>query len=255
MTSTRPTPTPARLDPAGAAPGPVSGAAPGPVSDPVSDPGPTRRRLTAWPLVGAGTGVLGIVATLITDLHPMDWAARTATPAVLDDVSRTAAQASLATGFLAVLGLVVLAASWRRHVEPRASGSTAARMVPLGLVTAAGALTLGYGYKGMLAIYLPGGINADAFDTQALYTMYVLNDFGSFVGWFGVTLSAGAVAWMSLRERTVSRWIGVVSVLPVLAVAGMAIGTGLPGFPGVVMPLWLVIAGTGLAVGRSPITR
>jgi len=67
--------------------------------------------------------------------------------------------------------------------------------------------------------------------------------------------AAGAVAWMALRERTISRWIGVVSVLPVLAVLGMTVGTGLPGFPGVVMPLWLVVTGLGLALGRSPVTR
>ncbi len=221
-----------------------------------SDPHPERRRrLTAWPLTGAAAGVLGLVATLFTDLHPMSWSAKRVTGDVIDDVSRGAAHLSLVTGYLTVACLIVLAAAWNLHVVPRAARSTAARVVPAGLLTAAGALTLGYGFKGMMAVYLPGGLNAESYDRSALYVMYVLNDFGSFIGWLGVTVSAGAVAWMALRERTVSRWIGVWSLLPLLAVGGFAGATGLPGFPGVVMPLWLLVTSLGLAFGRSPITR
>ena len=33
------------------------------------------------------------------------------------------------------------------------------------------------------------------------------------------------------------------------------VGTGLPGFPGVVSPMFMVIAFTGLALGKSTITR
>jgi hypothetical protein len=69
-----------------------------------------------------------------------------------------------------------------------------------------------------MAIYLPGGMDASrGFDTEGLYVLYVLNDFGSFVGWLGVSVAAGGIAWMALRERTVSRWIGTVSLVPVLA--------------------------------------
>lgn len=221
-----------------------------------ADTAPGRSgRVTAWPLTAVAAGALGLGATLFTDLHPAAWQDGETTRAVVEDVSRGTAHASIVLGYLAVAALVVLAASWRRRVEPRVTGSTAARVVPSGLLVAAGALTLGYGYKGMFAVYGEGGLNAGSFDQDGLYVMYVLNDFGSFVGWLGVTIAAGAVAWMALRERTVSRWIGVVSVLPVLAVLGMTIGTGLPGFPGVVMPLWLVVAGLGLALGRSPVTR
>ena len=61
---------------------------------------------------------------------------------------------------------------------------------------------------------------------------------------------------VSLHDsRTVSRWIGVVSLVPVLAVSAFAIGTGLPGFPGVVSPAYLVVAFAGLAFGRSTISR
>jgi hypothetical protein len=167
------------------------------------------------------------------------------------------AHASLVAGYLTVTLLVVLAATWRRHVEPRVASSTAARVVSHGLLISAAALTLGYGWKGAMAVYLPGGLNGKTggFDREALYVMYVLNDFGSFIGWLGVTIAAGAIAWMAFRERTVSRWIGVVSLVPVLAVTGFAVATGLPGFPGVVSPLFMVVAFTGLAFGKSTITR
>lgn len=218
-------------------------------------PGTVSRVRARWALTGSVAGLLGLGATLVTDVHPMSWADETVTIDVLDDVSRVTAQVSVVLGFSVVAALLVLSAQWRRHVEPRAAGSTAARVVTHGLLAASGALALGYGYKGMLAIYLPGGINGEAYDREALYVMYVLNDFGSFIGWFGVTVSAGAVAWMALRERTISRWIGVWSLLPVVTVTGLAVLTGLPGFPGVVTPLWMVVAFAGLALGRSPVTR
>jgi len=66
---------------------------------------------------------------------------------------------------------------------------------------------------------------------------------------------AGAIVWMALRERTVSRWIGFVSLVPVVAVTAFTGLTGLPGFPGVVSPAWLVVAFLGLAFGRSTIAR
>ena len=41
-----------------------------------------------------------------------------------------------------------------------------------------------------------------------------------------------------------------------MASAAIAVvATGLPGFPGVVTPLWLLVAFTGLAFGRSTIAR
>lgn len=209
-----------------------------------------------WPLIGVAAGITGFVATLVTDIHVND-ASERATSAFVEEISRGKAHASLVAGFLTVALLVVLASAWRRAVEPRVPNSTAARVVPNGILISAAALTLGYGWKGAMAIYLPGGINGETggFDTEGLYTMYVLNDFGSYIGWLGVTIAAGAVAWMSLRERTISRWIGIVSLLPVLAVTAMAVMTGLPGFPGLVSPIFLMVAFAGLAFGKSTITR
>ena len=207
-----------------------------------------------WPLIGTAAGITGFVATLVTDVHV---GSESATSAVVDEISRGKAHASLVAGFLTVALLVVLAAAWRRHVEPRVASSTAARVVSNGVLLSAAALALGYGWKGSLAIYLQGGINGETggFDREGLYMTYVLNDFGSYIGWLGVVIAAGAIAWMAFRERTVSRWIGVVACVPVLAVTAMAVMTGLPGFPGLVGPPFLVIAFTGLAFGKSTITR
>lgn len=228
-------------------------AAPGiPVPPQQARPAGGRAR---WPLLGVAAGVLGIAATLVSDVHPLVEQGQGYTSEYLDDVPRMMAHISIVTGFAAVALLLVLAAAWRRRVEPRLPGSTAAHVVPHALTASAGALTLGYAWKGSLALYLPGGVEAGGFDAAGLYTMFVLNDFGSFIGWLGVVVAAGAIAWMGLRERTVSRWIGAISLLPVVVVAGAVCATGLPGFQGVIGPVWLTVASLGLAFGRSTIVR
>lgn len=204
-----------------------------------------------WPLVGVAAGITGFVATLVTDIH----AANDATIDIVDEVSQGKAHASIIAGYVTVALLVVLASAWRRHVEPRVASSTAARVVSNGVLISAAALTLGYGWKGAMAVYLPGGMDEGSFDKEGLYVLYMLNDFGSFIGWLGVTIAFGAIAWMAFRERTVSRWIGAAACLPVLAVTAFTVASGLPGFPGVVSPLFLVITFTGLAFGKSTITR
>jgi hypothetical protein len=174
---------------------------------------------------------------------------------ILDKVSRGTAHLGLVAGFITVALLLVLAAAWRRQVEPRVPGSTAAHVVSGALTASAAGLTYGYGWKGALAIYLPAGMNEQSFGDDGLFVYFMLNDFGGHIGWLGVIVAAGAIAWMALRERTVSRWIGVLSLLPVLAVTVFAGATGLPGFQGVVGPVWLLIAFAGLAAGRSTIVR
>ena len=204
-----------------------------------------------WPLLGTAAGIGAFIGTLVTDLNT---GAKTASAAVLDDVSSGKAHAGLIAGYITVILMLVLAASWRRHVEPRALSSTAAHVVPLGLTAAAGALSLGYGWKGALGLY-SGGANDGAFDEAGLYVYYVLNDFGSYIGYLGVTVAAGAVAWMALRERLISRWIGVVSVVALLPVLVTVVAISVPGMPGVIGGLWMAVAFTGLAFGKSTINR
>ena len=110
---------------------------------------------------------------------------------------------------------------------------------------------LGYGWKGATAIYHADGMDNGTYDEMGLYIYYILNDFGSYIGWFGVTVAAGAVAWMGLKERSIPLWIGIFSCIPVLAVVGFTGGTGLPGFPGVVSQIWMVVAFAGLGLHRT----
>jgi hypothetical protein len=60
------------------------------------------------------------------------------------------------------------------------------------------------------------------------------------------------MVWLALREKVVSNWIGIVSILPVLATLGMAMVLAIAGFPG-----WSVRAGSSspLPVSRSPASR
>jgi len=46
-------------------------------------------------------------------------------------------------------------------------------------------------------------------------------------------------------------WIGVWSCLPVLAVTVALLATGLPGFPGVVSPIWMIVTFGGLMFSRG----
>lgn len=217
-------------------------------------PGDVLDRATAravWPWVGVAAGVAGFAGTLLGDIHvPTDGGDAPMTMAAVSEIDQRAAHLSIVTGFIAVTLLLVLAAMWRGTIEPRLPGSTAASVVTQGLTAAAGALMLGYGWKGATAIYHADGMDHGTYDEMGLYIYYILNDFGSYIGWFGVTVAAGAIAWISLRERALPLWIGVWSCVPVLAVIGFTGGTGLPGFPGVVSQIWMAVAFAGMAFSR-----
>lgn len=210
------------------------------------------RSRVAWPWVGTVAGVFGFVATMLGDIHvATDNRDAITSMAIVSQIDQQKAHLSIVTGFISVALLLVLAASWRGTVERDHPKSNAARTVTQGLTAAAGALMLGYGWKGASAIYHADGMDHGTYDEMGLYIYYILNDFGSYIGWFGVTVVAGAVAWMGLRERSIPLWIGIFSCLPVLAVLAMTGLTGLPGFPGVVSQIWLVVAFTGLALHKS----
>lgn len=217
-------------------------------------PSIATRRL--WPLTGALAGLTGFGATILTDIHvETDRRDLLTSMANVDEINQRAAHLSIVLGFLAVALLLAFAAYWRAVVEPQAPRSIAARIVTQGLTAAAGALSLGYGWKGASAIYHDDGMDHGTYDDMGLYIYYILNDFGSFIGWFSVTVAAGAVAWMSLRERSIPLWIGAFSCIPVLAVLAFTGLTGLPGFPGVVSPIWMAVAFTGLALHGTFTTR
>lgn len=207
------------------------------------------RSRALWPLAGSLAGVTGFIATILTDIHvATDNRDAMTSMSVVSQIDQQKAHFSIIAGFVTVVLLLAFAAQWRGTVERRLPNSNAARMVTQGLTAAAGALTLGYGWKGAQAIYHAEGMDHGTYDDMGLYIYYILNDFGSYIGWFGVTVAAGAIVWMSFRERVIPLWIGIFSCIPVLAVLGFTGLTGLPGFPGVVSPIWMAVAFTGLAL-------
>lgn len=212
---------------------------------------PAGRRAT-WHLWGAAAGVLGLVANLFTDPGAsITEAQRGEGAAVVDLVSRSLLHVGAVAGVAVVGCLLVLAAAYRRWSEGLDSPSLALRTLPAALVAAAGSMVIAYGFKGQLAIYLPGGLNQNQYPNEGLYALFMINDLAGFFAWWGVAFAAACLAWMGLREGLVPRWVGIISALGFLVPVAFVVGTGLTGFPGVIGPLWLAVASVGMALRRS----
>jgi hypothetical protein len=199
-----------------------------------------------WAWWGVAAGVLGVIGTIVTMVG-----ADKPTPDKVAALDPGMYHLGGAAGYLAVAALLVTAAAWRARVARLIPASIAARVVADGLTASAAALTLGYGWKLAMGLYLDGGANAGMFDKNGLFVYFVLNDFGPFIGWLGVVVAAGAMVVLGLKERAVPRWIGFVSVIPVLGVLAMGLGVGVAGFPGMVGPLWLIVTFGALALRRT----
>lgn len=206
-----------------------------------------------WPLWGAAAGALGVIAHILS-MPALTEEERGTGVEVVGLLESGNHHVGVVAGMLAVFCLLALASGWRRWLAVRAPGSLAAGIVPLAFVASAGALILAYGFKGMLAIYLPGGMDEGSHPAEGLYTLFILDDMSAFMGWYGVAMAAGALAWVSLRERRLPIWFGVVSGLFALIPAVILFAVALPGFPGVIEPLWLIISGVGMALSlrRAP---
>ena len=213
-----------------------------------------QRRL--WALWGVAAGVLGIVATLLTDPSQggVDEEAVRRGAELIDQLDRTPYHIGVVAGFFTVLCLLVTAAGWQRWAAGVAPQSLAARVMWLALTASAGAMMLGYGFKGSLAVYLNGGMDEGSHAREGLYAVYMFLDFGPYVAWWGAAVAAAAMAWLSLRERYLPRWIGAVSGLFALVPAAFLVATGLPGFPGVIDQAWLVIVSLGVFFSRARIS-
>lgn len=224
-----------------------------------SSPPSRTRRFAAWPLWASVAGIAGAAATLGTDLRPaaeMEAEAEgrdhLVTSADMIGLDPVLGRIGFTIGILAIAGLLVFAASWRRHIETRYPRSTAARLVSIGLIATAGALILGYGWRGSLANYL--GPEAGLYGPEGLFVYYILTDFGAYLPWMGVTISAFGLAWMAWAERHISRILGTVTAIFAVGTIGTVVASGVPGLPGVFMPVWLTITGIWLAVGRRTVT-
>jgi len=199
-------------------------------------------------------GVLGAAATAFTDPQgSLTVDDRRSGAEAIELLDRTSYHVGAVTGFLAVACLLVAASGWRRFTERHAPESLAGRLVPAALAATAAAAIVGYGFKGALAIYLDGGINENEYPAEGLYPLFMINDLAPFLAWWGVAVAAAGVAWLSLREKLVPTWMGLISVVAAAAPLAFLVATGLTGFAGVAGPLWLAVVSGGLVVrGEKP---
>ena len=203
-----------------------------------------------WPLWGVAAGLLGFIGHAITQA-PVEVYERTSEgDAIIGLLSRGPYHVGVVCGLAAAMSVLLLAGGWRRWSA--GSPSLVAAALPGGLVAGAGAMLMGYGVKGSMAIYLPGGINAGEYPPEALYVLWMVDDLGAWTAWWGVVAAAMALTWLALRERVLPRSIGVLAVLGWLPPLGFLVVTGLPGFPGIAGPFWLVLTSVVMAVTRWP---
>lgn len=214
-------------------------------TDPAAAP-VTRNRWALWGVAAGIAGFAGLFADGSSALQDDDYLLGQELIARLD---RGAYHVGLLLGLAAALFLLVAAAGWRRWAEERAGRSLAGRVVPLALNASAAAMLLGYGFKGSMAIYLEGGLDGGTMTDQGLYSVFMFLDFAPYISWWGVAMALGALAWLGLRERRLGRGAAGVAAFffafPVVVVAA----TALPGIPGVVCPLGLVL--TSAMVART----
>ena len=207
-----------------------------------------RRPKNRWALWGAAAGVAGFLGLMFDGSNALTEHDYLRGEDLVSKLDRMPYHVGIVLGLAAALALLVTAAGWRRWAEERAGRSLAARVVPQALTASAAAMLLGYGFKGSMAIYLPGGIDAGTMTDRGLYSVFMFLDFAPFIAWWGVAMGLGAIAWLGLKERLVGRGAAIVAALFFLLPAGVVIATALPGIPGVVCPLGLVL--TSVLISR-----
>lgn len=211
-------------------------------------PGARRGR---WPAFGIVAGVTGLVSSMlvISDISEEDVASGAA---VLDQLDRASYHVSFLVGLVGVASLFLAASGWRRWAEHRVPNDLAARTIGAALAATATINIVFVCLAGSMALYLPGGTDEGWLSREGMFVNYTLLDFGQLLGWWGGMVAAGCVATLALRRVNVlPRWMGVVSVLFMLPPIAMAVGMGLPGFPGLVMPIWLVVISIGMLASRT----
>ena len=207
-----------------------------------------------WPVSAVIAGATGFGATILTDVR----LAQARVPAEgdytqvvdqMDEMSGGILRLGFVLGLIAVTALTVFTAWWSRRIEDVAPRAVAGRIATLGFTIAIAGLALTYSWKGALANYL--GPERGTYQEDGLFVYYIIADFGPFIPWLGATIAAAAIAWLSFENRAVSRILGGVSAVFAVFVGGAVLVSGVPGLPGIPMPIWLAIAGIWLAVGRS----
>lgn len=206
----------------------------------------------SWALWGSAAGLFGVLTNMVFASTISEAVRSTGDEAAISAaLSQSGYHVAAITGYAAVVCLLLFAAGLARWARGQASDALALTVAPVGLVASAGALIAAYGVKGQLAAYLPGGFNDSSYGTDVDLFMFRLDDLAGYFGWFGVTVTAGCIAWLALRERLIARWIGVVAALAVLAPAAFLLVFGFTGFSGIAAPVFLLIAGVGLSRQRA----
>lgn len=211
----------------------------------------TAARRSTWALWGTAAGVCGVIANLLAASPVSETARKAGFDEVYGELTRGVFHVGAVAGFAAVACLVMFAAGFSRWGARQASDSLALRAVPYALLASAGALIAAYGVKGQLAAYLDGGFNETSYPDHDIYVYYLLDDLAGYFSWWGVAIAAGGIAWLAFRDRLVPRWVGAVGVVALLVPVGFLLGFGFTGFSGIITPLFLVVAGIGLALARE----
>ena len=204
-------------------------------------------RPARWAWWGVGAATLGLAGNLIAGHGTFD---HVDAAFAVADTSRSAQHIGTLLGMAAFVCLVLLSAGWRRWAGT-ASGLAEQAIAPALTVTATLVL-FGTGLRGAMAEYLPGGINADNFNDDGLFALYMLHDTAPGFAWWGVLLVAALTAFVSFRSRVVPRWLGVLSILPLVPALAVMIGSGAVAGAGFVAPIWLAVASVTVAVRGLP---
>jgi hypothetical protein len=211
----------------------------------------TTGRRSTWALWGTAAGVCGVIANMGTQPGVTEKQRQGGFDAVFENLTRGSYHVGAVAGFAAVACLLLFAAGFARWAQQQASDSLALRAAPAALVASAGALIASYGVKGQLAAYLDGGFNDASYPDREVYVYYLLDDLAGWFSWWGVAVAAGCIAWLSFRERLVVRWVGALAVLAVLGPVAFLVAFGFTGYSGVITPVFLVVAGIGMALRRE----
>lgn len=222
------------------------------ITTPTTTDSTTSTGRSTWALWGSAAGLGGVLTNVVFTQTP-DEALRSSgdAPAIVDALSRASYHVSAVTGFATVVCLLFFAAGLQRWARAQSGDSLALRVAPLGLLASAGALIAAYGVKGQLSAYLEGGFNETSQTVDGRYFFFLLDDLAGYFGWFGVTVTAGCLAWLAFRERLVARWIGALGGVVVVGASIFLLAFGFTGFSGLLGPVFLIAAGIGMSRQRA----
>jgi hypothetical protein len=233
------------------APGPHEDGARPPQALPADGTPPTGRTSARWPLFGA-VGAVAAFASVVVSMPTLTEEEYSSGVRVIDQLERGGYHAGFLLGLVSVGSLLVASSGWKRWAERRVPDSLAGRTLGQGLAVTATINVIFTCLMGSMALYLPGGTDEGWLSDPAIFTNFTLLDFGSLLGWWGAAASAVCVAVLAFgKAKALPRWMGIVSVVLLLPPILMALPTGLPGFVGFTMPIWLLVISIGMVFSRT----